>query len=186
MSEALVREYYSCFNERRFSDAIRLFAANAVLEFGDSLRGSEAHVEFAERWVRAFPDARLVIEHVEQRGDVICEVDIRALGTHLGALDLGAHLFKPSGAATELRMRQLFEVRLGHITFSSLSFDLQDFIQQLAPLNYTALKVHLDHISRLSSELADVRDDAVRQKIAEQIGAELDGARRVLRPYFYR
>ena len=32
MNDALIRHYYDCFNERRFTDAATLFADDALLE----------------------------------------------------------------------------------------------------------------------------------------------------------
>jgi len=133
----LIREYYSCFNERRFNDSAELFSKDAVLEHGPIGRrqhGGAGYVEFAEMWVRAFPDASLAIVHVEQHGDTICEVDLIGTGTHLGTFDLGpGGTFKPTGARATLRLRELLEIRVEKITYSSLSFDLHELIQQLRP-----------------------------------------------------
>ncbi len=131
----LIRKYYACFNERRFAEAAELFASDAVLEFppfGNANAGPEGYLRFAEAWVRAFPDGHLEIEHVEQRGDTICEVDLIGTGTHAADFDLGAYgVFKASGAKARLRVRQLLEIRVGKITYSSLTFDVHDLIRQL-------------------------------------------------------
>ncbi len=135
VSHLLIRQYYACFNERRFAEAAELFALDAVLEFppfGNAACGPEGYLRFAELWVRAFPDGRLDIEHVEQRGDTICEVDLIGTGTHVGDFDLGPYgVFKASGAKARLRFRELLEIRVGKITYSSLTFDVHDLIRQL-------------------------------------------------------
>jgi predicted ester cyclase len=133
----LIREYYACFNERRFSDAAELFSTDAVLEhgpIGQRQHGGTGYIHFAEMWVQAFPDASLKILHVEQHGDTICEVDLLGTGTHQGTFDIGpAGMFKATGAHATLRFRELLEIRVGKITYSSLSFDLHELIQQLRP-----------------------------------------------------
>jgi hypothetical protein len=135
VAHTLIRRYYACFNDRRFGDAMELFASDAILEyppFSPQQRGPECYLAFAEMWTKAFPDGVVAIEHVEQRGDTICEVDLIAKGTHLGDFDLGAYgVLKASGVKTSVRFRELLEIRHGRITFSSLSFGVQELLQQL-------------------------------------------------------
>ena len=133
----LIRKYYACFNERRFADAAEFFSDDAVLEHGpleQRQQDGAGYLQFAEMWVRAFPDAALSIVRVEQHGDTICEVDLIVTGTHLGAFDLGeGGLFKATGAQAKIPVRELLEVRVGKITYSSLAFDLHELIRQLHP-----------------------------------------------------
>ena len=133
----LIRKYYACFNERRFADAAEFFSDDAVLEHGpleQRQQDGAGYLQFAEMWVRAFPDAALSIVRVEQHGDTICEVDLILTGTHLGAFDLGeGGLFKATGAQAKIPVRELLEVRVGKITYSSLAFDLHELIRQLRP-----------------------------------------------------
>ncbi len=135
--QELILEYYACFNERRFADAAELFSQDAVVEHGSSAQrqqGGAGYIHFAEMWVQAFPDAALSIVRVEQHGDTICEVDLLSTGTHLGTFDLGpGGVFKPTGARAKLPFRELLEVRVGKITYSSLSFDLHELVRQLRP-----------------------------------------------------
>lgn len=131
----LIREYYACFNERRLSEAAELFTSDAVLErgpFGTLKNGGEGYLQLVELWLRAFPDSKVRIEHVEQRGDTICEVDLMLTGTHRGDLDVPGHgVVKAAGAAVTLRVGELLEIRAGKITYSSVSFDASDLIAQL-------------------------------------------------------
>ena len=72
MTDQLIRDYYGCFNERRIADAGALFAAGAVLEmppFVQKADGRNGYAQFAEAWLRAFPDAQFTIKHVEQRNE---------------------------------------------------------------------------------------------------------------------
>jgi SnoaL-like domain len=189
MSEAHIRGYYACFNERRFRDAAAMFTSDAIvlhIPFGQSERGARAYLRFAETWIRAFPDAVLAVERTGSRGDTLWDVDLLATGTHLGPLELGSFgTFKPTGAQTTLRMRELLDFRDGQIVFSSLSMEVQDVIQQLTIVDYAALMRHLDRIGRLRLELAETADDADRQRdVAQRLGRELDATRHVVRPYY--
>jgi len=128
----MIREYYRCFNERRFADAADLFTADAVIEhppFGTARIGPDGYINAAQFCVAVFPDVQLQLMHVEQRGDTICEVDVIGSGTHLGVLDMGSlGVFKPDGVKSMLRIREVLEVRGGKFTYSSLSYDTQEFI----------------------------------------------------------
>ena len=133
----LIREYYACFNERRFADAADLFSNDAVLEhgpIGQRHHGGAGYIRLAELWVQAFPDAKLAIVHVEQHGDTICEIDLIGTGTHHGTFDIGpGGPFKATGVHATLRLRELLEIRVGKITYSSMSFDLHELMRQLRP-----------------------------------------------------
>jgi hypothetical protein len=190
--EAVVRRLYTAFNARRLDEAAGLFRDEAVLEhipFGRQQRGPEGYREFAGMWLHAFPDAAVEVERVSFRGGRRCEVDLRVSGTHRGALDLGGYgHFKPSGAAGEMRMRQMVEVDDGRISFSSLSFDVQAIVQQLVSVDVPALQKRLEKLRDLEVRLAAVpaEDIPTRRAVLDRIGTELDAARRIVRPYFDR
>ncbi len=130
----LIRSYYRAFNERRFDDAADLFADDAVLEHlpgAPPLRGARGYLQSARAALAAFPDLSLQIVHVEQRGDTICEVDILCTGTHHGEWSLGEFgPFKPTGRTHAYHVREMLEVRGGRITYSSLSWNLQEIVAQ--------------------------------------------------------
>jgi SnoaL-like polyketide cyclase len=132
----LIREYYACFNERRLADAADLFTSDAVLErplFGTLKNGGEGYLQLTELWVKAFPDSKVRIEHVEQRGDTICEADLILTGTHADDLNLLNHgMFKASGCTVTLRQVEVLEIRARKITYSSVSFDVADLIRQVS------------------------------------------------------
>lgn len=191
MADTLVRRYYAAFNEHRVADAAALFARDATVEqppFTGSLRGGDAYVQFAQTWVEAFPDARLTIEHVEQRGDTICEVDLVATGTHRGVLRLGAYgTLNASGLQAVLRMRELLEVQSGRITYASLSFNIHDLIYQLAFVDYPRLNARLARIQQIREDLFGATDDPDRRRqLTEDLGRELDAARLTVRPWYRR
>jgi hypothetical protein len=190
--EAVVRRLYTAFNARRLDEAAGLFRDEAVLEhipFGRQQRGPEGYREFAGMWLNAFPDAVVEVERVGFRGDRRCEVDLRVSGTHRGTLDLGGYgHFKASGAAGEIRMRQMVEVEDSRISFSSLSFDVQAIVQQLVSVDVPALQKRLERLRDLEVRLAAVpaADIPTRRAVLDRIGTELDAARRIVRPYFDR
>jgi hypothetical protein len=132
----LIREYYTCFNERRFTDAAELFTSDAVLKrplFGTLKNGGDGYLQLANLWVNAFPDSTVRIEHVEQRGDTICEVDLVLTGTVVGVLDLPSYgAFPSTGGIVTLELRELLEIRGRKITYSSVSFDVAELIRQVS------------------------------------------------------
>jgi predicted ester cyclase len=128
----LIREYYKAFNERRFAEAADMFTADAAIEHlpaGHTARGPSGHIESARAAISAFPDLDLRIVHVEQRGDTIVEVDLLCTGTHEGEWAMGSvGPFKPSGQRHSYHVREMLEIRGGKITYSSLSWDMQEIV----------------------------------------------------------
>jgi len=128
----LIREYIKAFNERRFEDAARMLTPDAVLQHRPSageMKGPEGYVQSARMATGTFPDLRIEILKVEERGDAIFELDLSATGTQVGDWDAGSvGTLKASGATKTFRVRETLEIRGGKITFSSLTYDLQDLI----------------------------------------------------------
>ena len=190
--ESVVHQLYDAFNGRRLDESAALFHGDAVLEHipvGRQQHGPAGFLEFTAMWLRAFPDARVNVERTQERGPGRCEVELRATGTHEGTLDLGGYgLFKASGSTGELRLRQLIEIRDGRIAFSSLSFDVQDIVQQLVTVDVPALLKRLDRIRDLHTRVAGLSPDdtSTRRTVLDRLGSELDAARRLVRPYFDR
>ena len=128
----LIREYYKAFNERRFDDASDLFTADAVIQHrpdGVGLSGPAGYLESARATIAIFPDIQIQILHVEQRGDTIVEIDLVATGTHQGDWNMGAlGVLKADGAVKVVRHREMLEIRGGKITYSSITYDIKDFV----------------------------------------------------------
>src|SRR5438067_6790547 len=109
-----IKQYYACFNERRFAEAAALFADDAVLEqvpFHCRERGGAAYLLFADTWTRAFPDARVTVGDIVERPGEIFEIELLVDGTHHADLAMGGCVFKPTGVRMTLRMRELIEFR---------------------------------------------------------------------------
>ena len=135
---ALIREYFNCFNERRFADAAAMFADDAVLEqlpFGSRERGGAAYMLYAGAWTRAFPDATVTIQRVIERSPSVFEVDVIGTGTHQGDLVFGALVIKATGLPVTLNFRELLELQPRGLTMSCVSFDFQELVLQLAQGN---------------------------------------------------
>lgn len=184
-----VRQYYACFNERRFADAAALFTPNAVVEqmpMQCRERGAAAYQQFAELWTRAFPDVVFTVEDIIERAGGALEIQLAARGTHVGDLTMGGCVFKPTGVEASLRMRELLQFEGNRIALSCLSFDLQELAQQLARVDDTQLLVHLSRLRYLEDQLRAASDASRRIEVLDRVGRELDAARRVVRPYFGR
>jgi hypothetical protein len=191
-THALIERLHALFNARELEEAAALFADGALFEHAATQRqqrGGAGYLEFARMWIGAFPDAVLTIEGITPRNPTTVEIDLLAIGTHQGPLDLGGYgLFKPTGAIGKLRLRQIIEVRDGQITYSALFFDVQDIVQQLTVVSVPRLLEHLKRVHRLGERLAQTSADQLieRRSIIDRLGTELDAARRIVRPYFDR
>jgi predicted ester cyclase len=185
-----IREYYACFNERRFADAAAMFTDDAVIEqvpFQCRERGGAAYRLFADIWTRAFPDAHVAIEDITERQPAAVEVQLVAYGTHTGNLAMGGCVFKPTGVKATLRMRELLEFNGSRITASFVSFDLQELARQLSRVDETQLLMHLSRLRYMEDQLRGAALDSERRlALVDSIGRELDAARQVVRPYFAR
>jgi ketosteroid isomerase-like protein len=128
----LIREYYQAFNERRFEAAAELFTHDAVVQHrpdGVPLVGPAGYLESARATLAIFPDIQVQILHVEQRGDTIVEIDLVAEGTHAGDWNMGAlGVLKADGVKKLVRHREMLEVRGGMITYSSITYDIKNFV----------------------------------------------------------
>ena len=127
-----IREYYKAFNERRFDDAADLFALDALIQHrpdGSQLKGPEGYLESARATIAIFPDIQIQILHVEQRGDTIVEIDLSATGTHKGDWNMGTlGVLKADGTVKIIRHREMLEIRGGKITYSSITYDIKEFV----------------------------------------------------------
>jgi predicted ester cyclase len=132
-----IRKYYEAFNERRFADNAELFTADAVIQHRPNhgpFHGPEGYLESARMATTSFPDLRLQILRVEQRGDTIVEIDLVATGTLDGDWSAGAlGTLKATGTVKTFRVREMIEIRGGKITFSALTYNLQELLGQSDP-----------------------------------------------------
>jgi len=189
LTEIVVQRYYACFNSRRFKEAAMLFADDALIEqipLGQKSVGADGYWRFAQAWTTAFPNGTLTVEHIERRHDTMCDVHLLSTGTHLGTLDIGVYLFRPTGTEATLRLRELLDIRNGKIVSSTLSFDLNDLVAQLTFVDFAELATRLVWIRQLGEELARARGAEQKRAVAERLGPELDAARRAVRPHYNR
>jgi SnoaL-like polyketide cyclase len=182
----LIQQYYRCFNEQRLIDAAALFADDADVELvpGRPERGRAGYLQFASAVKAGFPNATLLVERIEPRNDMY-EVYLLMTGTHRGLFDFGSYRFKPTDVEAAFHLRELLEIRDGRILTSVLSLDLNDVVNQLARIDYEGLSECVRRISSLNAALEQAKGER-RRDVANQLGVELDAARRILRPHFYK
>jgi hypothetical protein len=188
---ARVADLIHCFNERQFPSAAGLFAADSIMEYAplrSAAPGGQGFVDFAHLWTLAFPDAVFALSRVEPRGDHSFDAHLVATGTHTGPLSLGGWgTFKPSGAEARLHIRLLVEVKDAKVVYASVSLDLSDIVTQLVVVDIPKLLESLRRIEGLRERLASAPPDVrSRRLILDRLGAELDLARRTVRPYYDR
>lgn len=189
-NESAVRLFVDCFNQRRLDAAAALFAPDAVITPVSNRpfeRGGAGLMQLAGIWLAAFPDATLTVEDVISRDERFYEAQLAGSGTHAGVLDLGSLSFRPTGVAARLNLRALFEVRDGLITYCSLSFDVQELVEQLTIVDSAKILEHVERIRKEGERLAAARGHAARcREIVQRLGFEIDAARQAIRPYFKR
>lgn len=185
-TEALIRGHYELFNQRRLEEAARAFDPEARIEdvTGRVERGPDGYLRFAAAWLEAFPDAKIAVQSIQPRASRLFDVDFFVSATHTGTLALGASRLRPSGARLEMRARELFEVQDGLFHLASVTFDLQDLVRQLAPVDTTALLQHVDRIHQLGQQLSAKNDPARQRELLDRLGRQLDQARQLVRPHF--
>lgn len=188
-TDALIRRYYACFNERRFRDAGSILTADALLEnipVGRQDSGVDGYVRFANTWIAAFPDGQFAVQRIDRCSDTMFEIHLLATGTHVGTFDIGISHFKATSTKARLRLRELLAIRNGHIAASTLTFDLNNLINQLSNVDHGTLLAGLERIHQLGEQLVLATGDAPRQReVTDRLGRELDAARKALRPHYY-
>jgi len=126
--DTLIAAYYRAFNERRVADAAAMFADDAQVQHRSNvpLRGPEGYLESVRAATASFPDLHLEVAGIRRHGDTIVEVDLVAIGTHLGDWTGDAGTVKATGTKKVIHVRETLELRAGKFTFSSLNYNLQD------------------------------------------------------------
>ena len=185
-AEALIRAYYEDFNTRRLPAAAARFHPEARIEntTGQVARGGGGFLLLAQQWLTAFPDGRLLVESIRPRGDGMYDAELVAEGTHSGPLAFGSWSFRPSKVHVRIPARELFQIEDGQFRLASLSYDLQDLVRQLAPVETGKLLEYVGRIHQLGECLAAEHDPTKQRELIERIGRQLDAARHVVRPYF--
>ncbi len=180
-----IARFYAALNAHELDAATALFSSGATIEHMPG-RGREAVASFANYWFAAFPDARFTGARIHYQGPTMCEADLIVTGTHRGLLQVGSCRFKPTGGATQVCCRQLFEFADHKIHFSALTFDVQSLIRQLATIDYQAVPAYASRVAALSGRLELASDEDARRLIGEELALTLDAFRKTLRPYFSR
>lgn len=185
--EELCRTYYAAFNARRLTDAAAFFAADARVQLlgVQVLRGPEGYLTLARAWLEAFPDATATVTQIRQQSAGLWEAELSVSGTHRGTLQFGPWIFRATELPVTFSMRELLHVEDGCLRGSTLSLDSQDLVRQLVKVDVVRVVERLDRIRQLGAQLAECAADVAKQReLLERLGAELDMARHLVRPYF--
>ena len=127
--QELIRRLYDFFNDRRFVDAAAMFE-DAMQGLRHPLR-REGFIAFANGWVGAFPDGWLNVVSIQPDTDAY-EVDVMAVGTHLGDLSLvSGEVLRPAQRQARIPIRHTIRFSGDRIAASVLSFDTADLTRQL-------------------------------------------------------
>jgi steroid delta-isomerase-like uncharacterized protein len=122
-------EAFNAHDEGRISE---LNGENVVFEGpGDvQLEGREATTQYAMSWVRAFPDARLVVHNEIAAGDWVAQ-ECTFEGTHEGTLSSPAGDIPATHKRLNGRCVQIFKVEGDVVTNTRLYFDQVEVMTQL-------------------------------------------------------
>jgi steroid delta-isomerase-like uncharacterized protein len=126
------QRFIDAFNAHDEAAIRELNAENTVFEAPGDVRieGKEAATEYAMAWVRAFPDARLIVNNEIVGGDWVAQ-EITFVGTHEDTLS------SPNGdiPATHKRLNgravQIFKVEGDAVIDTRLYFDQVQVMTQL-------------------------------------------------------
>ena len=133
--EALMRRYYTSFNERRFDEALKCVHPQAVFTYPmarEHLIGRAGYRDLTRRWLEAFPDARIAITRVTTAADGTVVTDWVGEGSHRGVLDLsGMPAIPATGVRAELPMRETVRIADGLIVSSRMDFDPAELCRRL-------------------------------------------------------
>jgi ketosteroid isomerase-like protein len=99
-------------------------------ELAEPLVGAENVRRAMELTVAAFPDYRLEVSDAFGEGDWLC-VEMTALGTHSGVLNMGFQVFQPTFRPFESRICSIFGFSGSKISTIREYYDLLGFIGQL-------------------------------------------------------
>lgn len=129
----LVLDYLESLNRRDFAAARAALADDAalvVMGSGDRAESGDAVIESDMAWLTAFPDARLVIDHITSSGDVVV-VEYTGSGTHTGPLPTPAGDVAATGRPAMLAFCDVVTVRDGRIAQIREYFDTLALLSQL-------------------------------------------------------
>ena len=129
----IIKKHLADFGASNWSEYKATFSPECVYEeyaTGTRVKGPDACVQVAQKWKRAFPDARGTLMSSVLSGDTIT-VEIQWQGTQTGPLE------SPFGAVAATNKRitvnavEVFKLRNGQIVEDRHYFDLLTILSQL-------------------------------------------------------
>ena len=124
---------YELWNARDFDRYAGMFTDDAeitIVGAGETFRGREGALRFAQMWADAFPDGRVQIDRVIADGDTIA-VEHTGRGTHTGTLAGPAGEIPATGRQVTLQLCDVHELEGGKIRRFRTYFDTASLLGQL-------------------------------------------------------
>ena len=135
----IIKKHLADFGASNWSEYKGAFSSDVVYEeyaTGTRGKGPDAGVQVAQKWKRAFPDARGTLMSSVMSGDTIT-VEIQWQGTQTGALESPFGAISPTNKRVTVNAVEVFKLRNGQIVEARHYFDLLSMLTQLgitAPL----------------------------------------------------
>jgi len=129
----IIKKHLADFGASKWSDYKAAFSNECVYEeyaTGTRAKGPEAAVQAAQKWKRAFPDARGTLLTSFVSGDTIT-VEVQWEGTQSGSLESPFGVIAPTNKRVTVHAVEVFKVRDNKITEDHHYFDLLTILTQL-------------------------------------------------------
>jgi steroid delta-isomerase-like uncharacterized protein len=129
----IIKKHLADFGASNWSEYKASLSNECVYEeYATSTRvkGPDAAVQVAQKWKRAFPDARGTVMSSVMSGDTIT-VEIQWQGTQTGALESQFGAIAPTNKRVTVNAVEVFKLRNGQIVEARHYFDLLSMLTQL-------------------------------------------------------
>lgn len=129
----IIKKHLADFGASNWSEYKGAFASECVYEeyaTGTRVKGPDACVQAAQKWKRAFPDARGTLMSSLLSGDTIT-VEIQWQGTQTGSLESPFGAISPTNKRVTVNAVEVFKLRNGQIVEDRHYFDLLTILTQI-------------------------------------------------------
>ena len=130
---SIANSLYESWNARDFDRFVGMFTDDAeivIVGAGETLRGREGALQFAQMWAGGFPDGRVQIDRVIADGDTTA-VEFTGRGTHTGTLAGPTGEIPATGRQVTLQLCDVHELEGGKIRRFRTYFDTAALLGQL-------------------------------------------------------
>jgi len=129
----IIKKHLANFGASNWTEYKAVFTNEVVYEeyaTGTRAKGPDACVQAAQKWKRAFPDARGTLMTSAISGDTVT-VEIQWEGTHTGSLESPFGAIGPTNKRVSVNAVEVFKMRDGKIVQDHHYFDLLTILTQL-------------------------------------------------------